>query len=171
MERFTRFVFRSIEVTLVVCLALMVTMVFINVILRYAFNSGITVSEEAARMLFVWLTFLGGVLAMKDRSHVGVDILVSRLPVSGKKAFAIISDIAVLICCVIFFTGSVRQTAINLTVRSPVMEVPMAIIYAAGVVSSFMIGTIVLVSLVNVVRGRTAEKDLVSVRSTLDKVD
>jgi TRAP-type C4-dicarboxylate transport system permease small subunit len=171
MQKLTNGVFRGIEVTLVVCLALMVTMVFVNVLMRYLFNSGITISEEASRMLFVWLTFLGGILAMKDRTHVGVDIVVTKLSVTGKKVAAIISDVAILVCCVIFFIGSVRQTAINLTVRSPVMEVPMAIIYGAGVISSSLIGIIVLVSLVNVLRGKTKEKDLISVQSSLEKVE
>lgn len=37
----------------------MVVLVFTNVVLRYALNSGIAVSEELSRWLFVWLTFLG----------------------------------------------------------------------------------------------------------------
>jgi hypothetical protein len=44
----------------------MVVMVFGNVVLRYAFNSGITVSEELSRWLFVWMTFMGAVVALKD---------------------------------------------------------------------------------------------------------
>ena len=43
-------------------LALMVVLVFTNVVLRYALNSGIAVSEELSRWLFVWLTFLGGIV-------------------------------------------------------------------------------------------------------------
>jgi hypothetical protein len=41
------------------CLAAMVVLVFGNVVLRYGFNSGIAVSEELSRWLFVWLTFMG----------------------------------------------------------------------------------------------------------------
>ena len=47
------------------CLALMVVMVFGNVVLRYGFNSGITVSEELSRWLFVWMTFLGAIVALR----------------------------------------------------------------------------------------------------------
>jgi TRAP-type C4-dicarboxylate transport system permease small subunit len=70
---------------MVVCLALMVVMVFGNVVLRYGFNSGITVSEELSRWLFVWMTFLGAVVAVRNHAHLGTDTLVSRLPVVGKK--------------------------------------------------------------------------------------
>ena len=46
-------------------LAVMVVMVFGNVVLRYAFNSGIAVSEELSRWLFVWMTFLGAIVALQ----------------------------------------------------------------------------------------------------------
>ena len=45
-------------------LAVMVALKFGNVFMRYAFNSGFTVSEELSRWLFVWLTFLGAVVAL-----------------------------------------------------------------------------------------------------------
>ena len=50
----------------VVCLFLMVIMVFGNVVMRYAFNSGITVSEELSRWLFLWLIFLGASVAVHE---------------------------------------------------------------------------------------------------------
>src|SRR5678815_2878573 len=66
-------------------LMLMVALVFGNVVLRYVFNSGITVSEELGRWLFVWITFLGAIVALREHTHLGTDALVSRLPPAGKK--------------------------------------------------------------------------------------
>ena len=54
----------------------MVVLVFGNVVLRYGFNSGITVSEELSRWLFVWLTFLGAIVALREHGHLGTDMLV-----------------------------------------------------------------------------------------------
>ena len=51
----------------------MVVLVFGNVVLRYGFNSGITVSEELSRWLLVWLTFLGAIVAVREHAHLGVD--------------------------------------------------------------------------------------------------
>ena len=48
-----------------VLLAVMVVLVFGNVVLRYGFNSGITVSEELSRWLFVWMTFLGAIVGLQ----------------------------------------------------------------------------------------------------------
>ena len=65
-------------------LAVMVVLVFGNVVLRYVFNSGISVSEELSRWLFVWLTFLGAVVALHERAHLGSDMLVGRLGPLGR---------------------------------------------------------------------------------------
>src|SRR3954469_11996091 len=48
---------RLLSLVMVASLFLMVVMVFGNVVLRYGFNTGITVSEELSRWLFVWMTF------------------------------------------------------------------------------------------------------------------
>ena len=76
---------RLLDALIAAALALMVVLVFGNVVLRYGFNSGITVSEELSRWLFLWMTFLGAVVAMKEHAHLGSDMLVSRLPRIGKR--------------------------------------------------------------------------------------
>ena len=64
-----------LTVIIVICLALMVFMVFGNVVMRYAFNSGITVSEELSRWLFLWLIFLGASVAVHEQTHMGSDMV------------------------------------------------------------------------------------------------
>jgi len=59
---------------IVICLVLMVLMVFGNVVMRYAFNSGISVSEELSRWLFLWLIFLGASVAVHEQAHMGSDM-------------------------------------------------------------------------------------------------
>lgn len=166
MKSINALVFRSIEVLLVGCISLMAVMVFANVVLRYVFNSGITISEEASRMLFIWLTFLGAIVAMKDKAHIGVDTLIKHLPMLGKKVCAILSDLLILSCCVFFFIGSWKQTAINMTVAAPVTEWPMAIIYAPGLLCSALIGLVVLTNLLRVLSGRVKEEDLITVKES-----
>ena len=79
---------RLLKCTIAVCLAVMVVLVFGNVVLRYAFNSGITMSEELSRWVFVWMVFLGAVVALRGGAHLGTDSLVSRLPVAGTSSLA-----------------------------------------------------------------------------------
>ena len=44
--------------------------------------------EEVSRWLFVWLTFLGAIVALKEHGHLGTDMLVSRLPAVGQEGRA-----------------------------------------------------------------------------------
>ena len=76
--------FRLLEFLVVACMVAMVVMVFGNVVLRYGFNSGITVSDEMARYCFIWLTYIGAMVAMRDGSHLGVDTLIKKLSLHGK---------------------------------------------------------------------------------------
>jgi TRAP-type transport system small permease protein len=86
VQKFIDLLCRAFGVLMVTCLALMVVMVFGNVVLRYGFNSGLTMSEELSRWLFVWMTFLGAVVAVRKHAHLGTDALIVRLPPAGKKA-------------------------------------------------------------------------------------
>src|ERR687890_1171484 len=92
MARLVDAYFWLLKVLIALFLAIMVVLVFGNVVLRYAFNSGITVSEELSRWLFVWVTFLGAIVAMREHGHLGVDSLVKRLPTGGKRAALIVSQ-------------------------------------------------------------------------------
>ena len=73
-----------LKAVIAACLAVMVVLVFGNVVLRYGFNSGITISEELSRWLLVWLTFLGAIVAVREHAHLGVDSLVRMLPAPGQ---------------------------------------------------------------------------------------
>ncbi len=77
--------YRMIEILLVLCMAVMLVMVFGNVMLRMLFNTGIDISEELPRFAFVWMTFLGGIIGLYRRNHLGVDIIVQALPLAGRK--------------------------------------------------------------------------------------
>ena len=68
-------VLRTLEAFLALCMLAMVFMVFGNVVLRYGFGSSIVVSEELSRFAFLWMTFVGAVVAMHEGAHLGVDTL------------------------------------------------------------------------------------------------
>src|SRR5207253_11278508 len=111
---------RLIEILIAAFLAVMVVMVFGNVVLRYAFNSGIIVSEEVSRWLFLWVTFLGAIVALKERSHLGTEALISRLPVLGKRICLVLGHLLMLYATWLVFSGALAQVRINLHVEAPV---------------------------------------------------
>lgn len=154
---------RALSVLMVASLALMVVLVFGNVVLRYGFNSGFTISEELSRWLFVWMTFLGAVVALNERTHLGTDTLIARLGVRGKKICLGISYVLMLLMCWMVFRGAWQQTLINIPSVSAVMQASMGIFYATGVVFSVLAAPILLLQLWRLVSGQLSENELVGI--------
>ena len=117
---------------MVVCLVAMVIMVFGNVVLRWVFNSGITVSEEMSRYCFIWLTYIGAMVAMRENGHLGVDTLVRKLPLGGKKLCVFLSECLMLFCNALFFIGTWKMHELQVTNVSPVVGLSMIWIYGMG---------------------------------------
>jgi TRAP-type C4-dicarboxylate transport system permease small subunit len=159
---------KAMSAVMVLFLALMVAMVFGNVVLRYGFNKGITVSEELSRWLFVWMTFLGALVALRSHHHLGTDTLVSRLPVLGKKICLGISHLLMMYLCWLMLSGSWQQTKINAGTSSAVMEVSMAWFYAAGVFFSVFAFLFILDDFVKLVTGRLRESELIAITESDD---
>jgi TRAP-type transport system small permease protein len=166
MSRIVEGYFQLLKVVIVFCLALMVVLVFGNVVLRYAFNMGITVSEELSRFLFVWMTFLGAIIAFREHGHLGVDMVVSRLPTIGKKACLVVSQVLMLWVTWLFLEGSWQQTLINMEVKSPSVGMSMGMFYGVGVVFSISVGIILLHDLYSLATGRISDEDLVMVKES-----
>ncbi len=166
MQRIVDGYFTCLKVAIVACLALMVILVFGNVVLRYAFNLGITMSEELSRFLFVWLTFLGAIVAFREHGHLGVDMVVSRLSPAGKKACLIVSQVLMLFVTWLFLQGSWEQTLINLDVRSPSAGISMGLFYGVGLIFSISVGVMLLYDFYRVVTGRMSEAEMIQVKES-----
>ncbi len=134
LERLARYTKRGFEALIVICLAVMGILVFGNVVLRYAFNSGIAVSEELSRLLFVWLIFMGAVLASAERIHIGFDTLQRKLGPRWRRALVAFSGVLILVGCGIFIVGGWKQTVINLGNSYPVLGISYAWLYGVGLV-------------------------------------
>ncbi|SHL06539.1 TRAP transporter small permease [Phytopseudomonas punonensis] len=144
MRLLTLLMSRLFESIVVFCMGTMVILVFFNVVLRYGFNSGIALSDEGARYLFVWLTFIGAVVALRDNAHLGVDLLYRRLPAFGQRICAVVAELMMLFCVSLFLIGSYKQTVINMDNLSPVANLPLGLMYAAGVVCSLGMAAIMI---------------------------
>ena len=142
-------------------LALMVVLVFGNVFMRYAFNSGFSISEELSRWLFVWLTFLGAVAALRSNAHLGTDMLVGKLGPLGKKICMGLSLLLMLYCLWLLFKGSYDQSVINWDTTSAVMEVSMSWFYASGMVFAVLSAPILVGDLWRLLSGQNDDDHLV----------
>jgi TRAP-type transport system small permease protein len=158
----------AIEMLIALLLSVMVVLVFGNVLLRYAFNSGITMSEELSRWLFVWMTFLGAVLALRENGHLGTDMLVSRFGRTGKRLCLGVAQATMLYVSYLLFTGSLAQVRINWDVEAPVSGASMAWFYSAGLVFSVCSGLILLWQFWRTLSGQVGDDELVLVQESED---
>ncbi len=152
--------FKAVEGLLAAMLVIMLVMVLGNVILRYGFGTGITASEELSRTMFVWITFIGAVVATREGTHLGVDSMVAHLSHRGKVACAVLSEIIVIGCCTLIFWGTWRQHEVNATTASLVTGMPLIWIFGVGYVVSLGIGVLALQKLWRIVTGTIAETEL-----------
>jgi TRAP-type transport system small permease protein len=157
---------KVLEAVIAFCLAVMVVLVFGNVVLRYAFNSGIAISEELSRWFFVWLTFLGAIVALREHGHLGTEALVSRLGPLGRKACLVIGYVLMLGCCWLLFRGALEQTKINWDNTAPSSGLSMGWFYAVGMVFGVSAGAILLNDLVKLLTGHATEADLSLVKES-----
>jgi TRAP-type C4-dicarboxylate transport system permease small subunit len=157
---------RLIGYLIATALLLMVVLVFGNVVMRYGFNSGFTVSEELSRWLFVWLTFLGAVVALRDNAHLGTDMLLGKLGPHGKRVCMGLSLLAMLYCLWLLLQGSYQQFLVNVDSESPVMEVSMGWFYASGMVFATLSAPILLLDLYKLLSGQVDDQHLVLIQES-----
>lgn len=168
IEKISSLYCKALEMILVVLLASMVILVFGNVLLRYGFNSGITVSEELSRWAFVWMTFLGAIIAVKDGQHIGTDMLVGRLGVFGKRVCFGLAEVLMIYCCWLIFSGGLSQTQLNMSVEAPVSGWSMAWLSGAGVVFAVSAGLFHCFKLTRLLQGRLDDHELIAVQESDD---
>lgn len=166
VDRVLRGYTRALDMLGGLFLAVMVVLVFGNVVLRYAFNSGLTMSEEVSRWLFVWLTFMGAVVALREHGHLGTDALVSRLPRLGKKICLVLAQVAMLYVSWLLLKGSWVQAEINWDTEASVTGASVGIFYASGVMLGVSSMAILLRDLLRTLLTHPSDQELVMVQES-----
>ena len=116
---------RLTHVLMAACLAVMAVAVFVNVVLRYGFGSGIAASEELA-LLFVWMVFIGATAAYPAGEHMAFTSLVGMLQ-KRPAAIAVMTAlirVLVILACVLVAWGAWQQVVVGMDSRSVVLAYP-----------------------------------------------
>lgn len=142
---------RSVEALMALDLSLIVILVFSNVVARYGFGAGFAGAEEISRLLFVWLVFLGAILALRRKAHLGVELVVARLPRPLRRACAVVTHVLTLYALWLFLAGSWTQTKIGLHTYSTVLHYPNAFMAASGLVCAASMILVVAANLLRIV--------------------
>lgn len=132
------------------CLGVMAVAVFINVVMRYGFSSGIAASEELSRLLFVWMVFIGATAAYPAGEHMAFTALVGALRDKPKTflAMTLLIRLLVILGCGLIAWGAWQQVMVGLDSRSVVMRYPTALLPLPAFLCSFAIGLMACVELV-----------------------
>ena len=160
MDKLANLIIKIIEAVLVFLMAGMAAMVFLNVVLRYGFNSGLNFSEEMSRYFFVWLTFIGAIVTFNENAHVGVETLVRLFGRRGRLICMFLSNVIILICALVFFHGTWVQHPINASMTAAVVGISMIWVYGVGYVSAGGIALIAIMRLLRIVTGRVTEDEI-----------
>lgn len=153
----------AIKITMAMLLAAMVVLVFGNVVLRYVFNSGIAISEEVSRWLFVWMVFLGAIVGLREHAHLGVDSLVKIMPPLGRKICFLASHGLMIYAAILLTEGSWKQTVLNWDTTAPASGLSVGLFYASGLVFGLAAIPILVHDLYLLITGQLAEADLIAV--------
>ena len=113
----------------VVLLAMMVVIVFANVVSRYYLQFSLAWSEEVSRFMLVWLVFLGSFLAFIHDEHLGLDILVQKFPLVMRKTVAVATNMLVIFALYAMLEGGYLLMLANFDWLSPAAEIPQGYIY------------------------------------------
>ncbi len=140
MGNYKNLLYGIFKVFVSIVLISMVLMIFVNAVLRYVFNSGISATEELSRYAFVWVSALGAILAYYQNKHVGVDILVNSLRGIPRLIIQIIAELIVLYALYIMVYGGWTYFVSTLNLDSAAIPVPMGII----TITPFIMGAAML---------------------------
>jgi TRAP-type C4-dicarboxylate transport system permease small subunit len=113
--------------------------VFLQFFTRYVLNDALAWTEEIARYFLMWVTFVGAAVAMRRRSHIGVEVLQMFLPEPAVRALNLVIDIAILAFVALLCWYSITIVERMHIQRMTVIDWPMSIVYGGIALGCFLL--------------------------------
>ncbi len=121
------------EVFLVGSLAFNVVLIFIQVVMRYVFQNSLSWSEELARYIFLWQTWVGASYAVRMRRHFRVEMLVDLMKGRLRKWYELV--VLLVWCAFALFIAWQGSVLTGFLIKrwqvSAAMQIPIAWAYAS----------------------------------------
>ena len=112
--------------------------VLLQVLMRYLFSYPNPWSEEVSRFCFIWLSLLGASLAVEHRAHFGFDQVTKALAPRAKIVVERFAGAVVLLFSLLLIATGIALMGLTMGERSPALNLPVALVYAAAPVSGFL---------------------------------
>ena len=129
-------VLRGLEYLIAALASALIGVTFIQVILRYVFNTSFFGAEELARFLLTWFIFLSGTLGLDRGIHFSMDVLTLRLPQRAQLALRVVVQSCILAILLVLVVKGTELAIRNWYQVSTAMQVPLTFAYAAIPLSS-----------------------------------
>lgn len=123
--------YQLLRVCLLMVLSVMTVVGFMQVIFRYVLKIPLPWAEELIRYLFIWMTLLGGGMAVRSKAHIATELLVSKMPPGPKLMTATIVSLGSLGFLGYMAVSGWQMTVMNMGQRTDALGIPMALPYLA----------------------------------------
>jgi TRAP-type C4-dicarboxylate transport system permease small subunit len=130
------FLNRICEVALIILLAAMALVVFLQVVFRYILHLPLFWTEEFARYCLVWASLLGAAVALKRGEHIAVTLFLDHFPKRAARALIVVAQISVILILAVMAWGGIKLVLVTSAQISPALRIPMAVPYLALPVGS-----------------------------------
>ncbi|MDA0685081.1 MAG: TRAP transporter small permease [Bacteroidetes bacterium] len=140
------------------CLLAGALLLFVNVLMRYIFLAPISWAEEVTLYLCVWLVFVGGSVAVREKGHIAIDLLPHILSPQGRVLLARLVALLCLVFLLVFCWYSLQHVVRVKSIGqvTPIMQAPMWLTYLAMPVGSLLMA----LRVVQVFFGNTRDKNI-----------
>ena len=141
---------RICNTLLAICLGVMAVAVFINIVLRYGFGSGLPASEELSRLLFVWMVFIGATAAYPAGEHMAFTSLVGMLKHRPALflSMTLFIRLLVLLACALIGWGAWQQVVVGHGSHSVVLGYSTALLPLPAFLCAVAIGLMALFEII-----------------------
>ncbi|MDR3231882.1 MAG: TRAP transporter small permease [Synergistaceae bacterium] len=142
-------------------MALMTLLVFCQVVMRYVFRNSLSWSEELARFIFMWLSWIGASYAVKERSHFRVEMFANLMKGRRRIRFELLILVIWFAFAAIMTWLGTRLTIFLMEKRqiSPAMEIPMSWVYASVPAGCGLMAVRLIVEIVKILKGPWTPND------------
>jgi len=120
----TKLLFNAEEIVSAAFLSVTVSVVIINVVLRYGFRSGLFWVEEVATTAFIWSIFVGAAAVYKRKMHIGIDLITRLFPESVRRIIVVVIDLMMITINSYVCYLSVLIIQSNRLKTTPVLNIP-----------------------------------------------
>ncbi len=114
---------------LIVLTVTMFATVAYNVFMRFVVNRSVGWADELSRFIFVWISFLGAVLAFRNDEHVGLDVLVEKVRSPKIRRVIAVVQHTLVLTVLLFLTWFGYRASTTVMNVSPALSIPMNIVY------------------------------------------